>query len=69
MSRTDMKNRVVALVKSKLNRNYEAKLVRKVDGEEFFFKSYDRGQTYHVYCGCDLVVGDVSLDYCVQAIL
>lgn len=69
MSRTDMKSRVVALVKSKLDKNYEAKLTRKTDGEEFFFKSYDGGQSYHVYCGCDLVVGDASLDFCVQAIL
>lgn len=65
----NMEERMEKLIKGKLDANYECSLTRKSDGEEFFLKSYDKGFTYHLYMGCDLIVGDVPLCICVQALL
>ena len=72
--------RTVELVKSKLNSNYEAQV--KYTGnnmvfdkhsvstsKEFFFKSCDNGRTWTVYHGCELLVGDTTLNICVTAML
>lgn len=65
----NIEERMEKLIKSKLNKDFECSLNRKSDNEEFFLKSYDRGGTYHLYMGCDLIVGDVPLCICVQALL
>ena len=69
MTQIEMFEKVKNLVVSKLDSNHEAQVTAKKTGQDFFFKSYDGGQTWHLYQGCDLVVGDVSFDYAVHCLI
>ena len=68
------------LVKNKLDKNYEAQITYTgdkmvwdensvSDSKDFFFKSYDNGNSWTVYQGCELLIGDTSLNTCVMAML
>ena len=69
MTQIEMFEKVKNLVISKLDSNNEAQVTAKATGQDFFFKSYDNGQTWHLYQGCDLVVGDVTFDYAVHSLI
>lgn len=68
MSGKDMRNSLKSLIISKLDKNWECSIDDKDTKERFIIKSYDGGSTYHLYKGCNLVIGDVPLQSVVESI-
>lgn len=57
-----------ALINKKMDRNFECQINDSKTKETLFIKSYDGGKTYSLYRGCDLEVGDTTLEYIVSTI-
>jgi len=64
-----MRDKLLNLITTKLDNNDEAMLTSKKTGMQYFIKSYDGRESWSLYEGCDLVVGDVTMDYIVRTLL
>lgn len=68
MTTKALENGLKALINSKMDKDYECKISDESIKEDFFIKSYDNGETFTLYRGCDLEVGDVPLGYVIRSI-
>jgi uncharacterized protein YtpQ (UPF0354 family) len=58
---------VKKLVIKKMGNNSSCMITDKNTGDEYFFQNGSDG--YTLYHGCDLVVGDCSLDQCIAVLV
>ena len=67
MTRLEMYNGLKKLVNKKL-KDGECKIYDKDLKEDFFIKTYD-GNSYTLYKGCDLEIGDVPLSVVLKSLV